>query len=165
MNDLTMDDCTLSLLSSEDGDEVTCSQECDAGNRECEMAVLEEDWVRVQARATLNIFLSHSGAQKDFVEQLREDLERAGQSPFFDKRTNSLPKGEEFAGRIFTAAEECDLAIVVVSEEYFTRTKWPMQELVALSRAPGCKKILPLFFGISCKEFKNPERRRHWYQV
>ncbi|KAG0622340.1 hypothetical protein M758_3G090500 [Ceratodon purpureus] len=111
-----------------------------------------------------NIFLSHSGSQKDFVEQLCEDLERAKQSPFFDKRPHSLPKGEEFAPLIFTAAQECELAVVVLSEEYFTRSKWPMLELVRIVQSPGCL-ILPLFYRLSCKEFKKPKRRERWFQV
>ena len=111
-----------------------------------------------------NIFLSHSGSQKDFVEQLCEDLERAKQSPFFDKRPHSLPKGEEFAPLIFTAAQECELAVVVLSEEYFTRSKWPMLELVRIVQSPGCS-ILPLFYRLSCKEFKKPKRRERWFQV
>lgn len=50
---------------------------------------LASDWVTVVVdRQPHNIFLSHSGAQKNFVEQLCEDLQRAKQSPFFDK---SLP--------------------------------------------------------------------------
>jgi hypothetical protein len=109
------------------------------------------------------IFLSHSGAQKNFVEQLCEDLERAKQSPFFDKRPESLPKGEVFARHIFRAAEQCEVAVVVVSEEYFSRSKWPMLELCAFVRSSKCKVILPLFFGLSCKEFGNLERRERWF--
>jgi len=49
------------------------------------------DWVIVSKH---NVFLSHSGVQKNFVEQLCVDLQRAQQSPFFDKH---LPRGEAFA--------------------------------------------------------------------
>ena len=101
---------------------------------------------------------------KSFVEQLCEDLERAKQSPFFDKRPHSLPTGEEFAPLICTAAQECELAVVVPSQEYFTRSTWPMMELVKIVRAPGCS-ILPLFYRLSCKEFKNSKRRERWFRV
>lgn len=115
-----------------------------------------------------NIFLSHSGAQKDFVEQLCEDLERANQTPFFDKRPDSLPKGVPFAPFIFTATQECDLAIVVVSQHYFTRSKWPMTELDKIvhngKKDSSRAMILPLFYRMSCKEFKNPRRREGWFQ-
>lgn len=117
-----------------------------------------------QLKPRHTIFLSHSGAQKNFVEQLCEDLERAKRTPFFDKRPDSLPKGEVFAQYIFNAARQCELAIVVVSEEYFSRSRWPMLELCAFAQSSKCK-ILPLFFGLSCKEFSNVERRQRWFQT
>lgn len=121
----------------------------------------EDDTSGLEAKHT--IFLSHSGAQKDFVEQLCEDLERAKLSPFFDKRPESLPKGEVFARYIFRAAQQCELAIVVLSEEYFSRGKWPMLELSALVKSKKCK-ILPLFYKLSSKEFSDTERRERWYR-
>lgn len=122
-----------------------------------------EDWDSAQLKSRHTIFLSHSGAQKNFVEQLCEDLERAKQVPFFDKRPDSLPKGEKFAQLIFQAARQCQLAIVVVSEEYFSRSKWPMLELVAFVQAGKCT-ILPLFLGMSCKEFGDLKRRELWFE-
>jgi len=111
------------------------------------------------------IFLSHSGAQKNFVEQLCEDLERAKMSAFFDRRPESLPKGEVFAPHIFQAADQCDLAVVVVSEDYFSRGKWPMLELCAFVKSSKPKVILPLFFGLSFRDFSNPERRKLWFET
>jgi hypothetical protein len=122
-----------------------------------------EDWDFVELRPRHTIFLSHSGAQKNFVEQLYEDLGRAKQTPFFDKRPDSLPKGEKFAQLIFQAARQCELAVVVVSEEYFSRSKWPMLELVAFVQARHCV-ILPLFFGLSCNEFSDVKRRQLWFK-
>lgn len=123
------------------------------------------DWVIISTRRRHNIFLSHSGAQKNFAEQLCVDLERANQSPFFDRRPSCLPRGEEFAQRILTAAQECELAVVVISEEYFSRSKWPLLELAAIVQAPSRPKILPLFLGLSCKEFKRPKRRERWFHA
>ncbi|KAG0562692.1 hypothetical protein KC19_9G165100 [Ceratodon purpureus] len=123
----------------------------------------ETDWDTVQLKSKHTMFLSHSGAQKGFVEQLCEDLERAKQVPFFDKRPDSLPKGEKFAQLIFQAARQCPLAIVVVSEEYFTRSKWPMLELGAFVQTGNCT-ILPLFLGITCKEFGDVKRREGWFR-
>jgi len=112
-----------------------------------------------------SIFLSHSGAQKNFVEQLCLDMEQQlNHTPFFDKRPDSLPKGEVFAQYIFQAAQQCEVAVVVVSEEYFSRSKWPMLELSTLVHSSRCK-ILPLFFGLSCKEFGDAERRQRWFQT
>lgn len=70
----------------------------------------------VQLMSRHTIFLSHNRAQMNFVEQLCEDLERANQAPFFDKRPDNLLKGEKFAQLIFRAARQCHLAIVVVSD-------------------------------------------------
>jgi hypothetical protein len=116
-------------------------------------------------KSTETIFLSHSGAQKNFVEQLCEDLKHAKMSAFFDKRPESLPKGEVFAPLIFEAAEQCELAVVVVSDEYFSRSKWPMLELCAFVKSSKCKVILPLFFGLSFKDFGNLERRERWFET
>ena len=75
------------------------------------------------------IFLSHSGTQKNFTAQLCEDLIRVSHFPFFDKRPDSLPKGKEFPSLLFKAARQCWVAILVLPEEFFTRSKWPMVEL------------------------------------
>ncbi|KAG0556584.1 hypothetical protein KC19_11G064900 [Ceratodon purpureus] len=115
------------------------------------------------------IFLSHSGAQKDFVEQLCEDLERFHHFPFFDKREDSLPKGERFPELIFQAAKQCRVAVVVVSEEFLTRTKWPMLELDAFVKAKkernGYPRILPLFFKLSRAQCRESARRELWLEV
>ena len=113
------------------------------------------------------VFLSHSGAQKDFVDQLCVDLERVSYIPFFDIRHASLEKGAPFADRIFDAIRECRLFVVVLSEDFFTKTKWPMMELAAAvavhSRNPNLT-ILPLFFKISVPEFKAEENRSKWFK-
>ena len=52
---------------------------------------------------------------------------------------------------------------MVVSEEYFNRSKWPILELAAFVQARKCT-ILPLFFGLSSKEFDDTKRRQLWYK-
>ncbi|KAG0556527.1 hypothetical protein KC19_11G060000 [Ceratodon purpureus] len=112
------------------------------------------------------IFLSHSGVQKDFVEQLCVDLERWDRYPFFDKRPDSLPIGENFPHHIFAAIKQCQVGIVILSEDFFTRSKWPMIELVAMvkeARTRGLSfKIIPVFLSISLDEFRNPTKRKEW---
>ncbi|KAG0561695.1 hypothetical protein KC19_9G084600 [Ceratodon purpureus] len=114
------------------------------------------------------IFLSHSGAQKYFVENLCKALEDHHRFPFLDIRPRCLPKGERFPQHIFEAAQQCSLAVVVVSEEYFT-SKWPMIELVEFVRArksgrnPNLK-ILPLFMGLSVSEFSDQTRQEGWFR-
>ena len=112
------------------------------------------------------IFLCHSGAQKDFVEGLYEDLKNSHSFPFFDKCPSSIPKDERFPQLILKAAQHCKMAVVVVSEEYFT-SKWPMIELNTflqekLESNPKLK-ILPLFFGMSVSEFHNISRKTQWF--
>ncbi|KAI5056599.1 hypothetical protein GOP47_0028417 [Adiantum capillus-veneris] len=84
------------------------------------------------------IFLSHSGKQKPFVENLFSALQRANHTAFFDQHT--LPKGSTFPHLIFTAARGCELGIVVLSEDFLT-SKWPMIELeiLVLQRGPKAK--------------------------
>ncbi|KAG0576588.1 hypothetical protein KC19_5G091900 [Ceratodon purpureus] len=114
------------------------------------------------------IFLSHSGAQKYFVENLCKALEDHHRFPFLDIRPRCLPKGERFPQHIFEAAQQCRLAVVVVSEEYFT-SKWPMIELVEFVRArksgrnPNLK-ILPLFLGLTVSEFGDQKRQEGWFR-
>jgi hypothetical protein len=115
------------------------------------------------------IFLSHSGAQKEFVWHLCEALEQRGHNPFFDKLPSCLPKGEQFPKLILKAAHQCEMAVVVVSEEYFM-SKWPMIELHAFVQAIKMKsntklKILPLFYGLSICEFLDEKRQKRWFQM
>lgn len=112
------------------------------------------------------IFLSHSGAQKNFTEQLCEDLDRSHLFPFFDKRPTSLPKGEAFPPLIFSAASQCRVAVLILSDEYFSRSKWPMMELVAFMDAKNSinpsLKLLPLYFHISHHEIKDASKIKSW---
>ena len=47
---------------------------------------------------------------------------------FIDKDNESLPKGERSPQLIFIARRECELVVILMSDEYFTR-KWPVLEL------------------------------------
>ena len=94
------------------------------------------------------VFLSHSGKQKDFVEQLYLDLQRLDRYVFFDKDPNSLPIGEDFPRLIFKAIQQCHVGVVILSDEFFT-SKWPMMELVAMVEEARKRefsfKIIPVF--------------------
>jgi len=116
------------------------------------------------------IFLSHSGVQKNFTEQLCVDFESWDYWPFFDKRRDSLPEGRKFPELIFRAAQQCRVAILVLSEDFFTRSKWPMLELEAFVQAeknnPGKLSILPVYLGLSRHECtRNETRRKKWLSV
>jgi len=119
------------------------------------------------------IFISHSGAQKEFVEHLCKALEDRWHYPFFDRRHESLPKGEKFPKLIIQAAEQCEMLIVVVSNEYFM-SKWPMIELNTFIKAHGLNhgakcldggpKILPLFYGLSVIDLEDESTLKKWFQ-
>ncbi|KAG0608491.1 hypothetical protein M758_8G109700 [Ceratodon purpureus] len=112
-----------------------------------------------------SIFLSHSGAQKNFVEQLCLDIEAHDRYPFFDRRRGSLPIGCHYPNVIFEAIKQCQVAVVVVSEEYFSRSRWPMLELAALVKRkthdPGLI-IMPVFLGMTCEQFRKKENHVRW---
>lgn len=101
------------------------------------------------------IFLCHSGYQKDFVEELCGNLEKCYRFPFIDRRISSLRKSERFAESILKAARQCEIGVVIVSEEYFM-SKLPMIELDAFVQTRLMQeegklitklKILPYFMG------------------
>ena len=107
--------------------------------------------------------------QKDFVEHLCKELERHDRYPFFDKRETSLPHGEAFPNLIFDAIRQCQVGVVVLSEEFFTRTKWPMLELVAMVKErekngdeESCPKIIPIYYFISLQQCRDPKTHSRW---
>jgi hypothetical protein len=129
------------------------------------MSICRDDGRDVVLKPKHKIFLSHSGAQKDFVECLCLELERCYRFPFFDKRHDSLPIGENFPQRIFDAIQQCQVGVVILSEEFFT-SKWPMMELVAMveevERRKSSFKIIPVFLCTSVKEFGDPNNHSRW---
>lgn len=116
----------------------------------------------------LCVFLSHSEAQKDFVEQLCVDLESCDRSVFFEKRSDKLPKGEPFPQHIFKAIQRCQVGVVVLSEEFFC-SKWPILELVEMSKTMKLSnsrlKIMPIFLSISPAECRDKTNHRRWLSV
>ena len=113
--------------------------------------------------------MSHSGAQKDFVEQLCVDLERCDRYPFFEQRRSSLPIGEEFLELFFDAIQQCQVGVVVLSEEFFTKSKWPMSELAAIvkrkkTKMDSCMKIIPIFYSISHEYYCRLETHKRWIE-
>jgi hypothetical protein len=128
------------------------------------MDICRNDGRHVELEPKHKIFLSHSGAQKDFVERLCEELERCLRYPFFDLRAESLPIGENFPAHIFRAIEQCYVGVVILSEEFLT-TKWPMMELVEMVKEAEKRKnftIIPVFLRTSPLDVNNVEKYQHW---
>ncbi|KAG0561331.1 hypothetical protein KC19_9G056000 [Ceratodon purpureus] len=117
-------------------------------------------------KAKHKVFLSHSGAQKEFVEQLCVDLEARGYIfPFFDKRQHSLPKGKDFVPLIKEAAQRCHVAVIVLSEKFLS-SKWPMIELAEFHAAQqaGNKQLnmLPLFYKLGVDDLDDGAIENRW---
>ena len=129
------------------------------------VSICRDDERNLVLKPKHKIFLSHSGAQKDFVEYLCFELERCHRFPFFDKRHDSLPIGENFPPHIFGAIRQCQVGVVILSDEFFT-SKWPMMELVAMvdkvERRKSSFKIIPIFLRTSLEEFDDPNIRMRW---
>jgi len=106
-----------------------------------------------------DVFLSHSGRQKDFVEQLYVDLKRAGINVFFDKK--SLVKGKEFPEHLRKEASTCKIAVAVLSEDFFTASSWPMAEIITSVEAEK-PIIFPLFYLVSSQRIKDVKKREEW---
>jgi hypothetical protein len=115
-----------------------------------------------------SIFLSHSGAQKSFVEQLCLDIERHDRYPFFDKWRNSLSIGCNFPDLIFEAIKQCQVAVVVLSEEFFSQSKWPLLELAALVKRKTWDPrliIMPVFLGLTHAQCRDKLNHDRWMRV
>jgi len=112
-----------------------------------------------------SIFLSHSGAQKSFVEQLCLNIKRYDRYPFFDKCRDSLPIGCHFPSLIFDAIKRCRVGVVVLSEEFFSQSKWPMLEFVAMVKRQTHDPnfiIMPVFLHIKRAECRKKVNRDRW---
>ncbi|KAG0588935.1 hypothetical protein KC19_2G279700 [Ceratodon purpureus] len=115
------------------------------------------------------VFLSHSGFQKGFVEHLCGELEGCYRFPFFDKRRESLPVGEDFSRHIFDAIRQCDVGVVILSDEFIT-SKWPMMELVAMhervldevEKGKSKFKVIPVFLRTSPKDLDDYDKCNQW---
>ncbi|KAG0576751.1 hypothetical protein KC19_5G105100 [Ceratodon purpureus] len=134
--------------------------------RPSESAHVERKSVFMLHKTKHKIFLSHSGAEKNFVEQLCVDLEATGYSfPFFDQRSHSLPKGKDFAALILEAAKLCHVGVVVLSETFLT-SKWPMIELGKFHEAKKSENsslnMLPLFFKLSIEDLDEQSISERW---
>lgn len=100
------------------------------------------------------LFICHSATDKAFVEKLCKDLKEA--------TGRAVLCSGEFGTEAFKAntslkvVATCSLCILVLSHEFFTTSKWPMMQLVAmLSCRPTSNSILPVYFKINISQFKD----------
>jgi nucleoid-associated protein YgaU len=75
----------------------------------------------------MNIFLSHSSAQKDVATQVCVELQAAGHDVFLDRE--DLPSGQSYNDRIARAVEACDLFVFLISPDSVARGRYTLTEL------------------------------------
>lgn len=94
-----------------------------------------------------------------------EDLESVNYPAFFDKLPGSLPTGEEFKTKIFKAARKCQVAVMLLSQEFLSHY-WPMVELAAFVDAQKSKNtsmlLLPLFYKVTVEDLKPKNVEAKW---
>jgi hypothetical protein len=90
---------------------------------------------------------------------LFHDFRSAGKHPFFDQDRNSLPKAEPFPQNIVDAAKQCQMGVVVLSEDYL-KSKWPMLELSKFVESKV--RLFPLFFKLSPSDLKQDKVESRW---
>jgi hypothetical protein len=115
----------------------------------------------------LHIFISHTGgpngAQKNFAISLSAALESSAARlqynyvVFIDRQ---MKKGTLFPPELLQQIESTDVALVVVTEEYF-QSWWPMWELVKFvelymknTQAPKVR-VLPLFYKLTTRQVRS----------
>ena len=85
---------------------------------------------------------------------------------FFDKRRDSLPIGSNFPSLIFNAIQKCEVGILILSLEFFNRSKWPMLELLAMvkemEKPNSSIKIIPVYYNILPSNVFNQENLVQW---
>jgi hypothetical protein len=120
-----------------------------------------------EGSSPLHIFISHTGgpngAQKNFAISLSAALESSAARlqynyvVFIDRQ---MKKGTLFPPELLQQIESTDVALVVVTEEYF-QSWWPMWELVKFvelymknTQAPKVR-VLPLFYKLTTRQVRS----------
>jgi hypothetical protein len=103
-----------------------------------------------QARPEFDVFISHSTADKPYVEPLVKALEAAGISVWFDK--TAMEWGDSLRSEIDRGLASCRYGIVVFSKAFLNKKKWTEHELNALfaKEEPGKKVIRARSLEMKC---------------
>ncbi len=100
-----------------------------------------------------SVFVSHSNDDKvDYVDELVSEIKDLGVSVFYD--TDVLCWGDNLKEQIDKALNNCELAVIVISPNYFGR-EWTEYEINALLRRQSNeneKLILPILYRVSKDE-------------
>ena len=95
-----------------------------------------------------DVFISHAGEDKSFGLCLHRLLEQTGLRSFLDDK--SLPVGGDASAAMEAAAKSSQLAVVLLSEEFFKKS-WPQQELHWFLESHQATRItvVPVFLRIT----------------
>lgn len=95
---------------------------------------------------TYDVFISHSGNDREFVLGLAIDLKRAGLRVWLDQW--DLRPGDSIATAVQQALEESRFLLVVMSPDYF-QSAWTQQEwqyMLASEMEGGGVRVIPLLY-------------------
>src|SRR6266498_225119 len=81
------------------------------------------------------IFVSYSGADREFVDQLVRDLQENGHEPFYDQ---DVAAGYSFAKQLSASIETAEVVLLILSPEYISspwaETEWQLAPSVTYRR-------------------------------
>ncbi len=103
-----------------------------------------------------SVFVSHSSDDKiEYVDDLVREMKQLGISVFYD--TDVISWGDNLKEQIDKGLENCELAVIVISKNYFGKewTEYEIQSLFNRQSKEKKKLILPILYNISKEEFNN----------
>ncbi|MCR5636146.1 MAG: toll/interleukin-1 receptor domain-containing protein [Clostridiales bacterium] len=119
----------------------------------------EEFWETSELMEKTNmydVFISHASKDKlDYVDKLKESLDKLGVKVFYDKDT--IEWGDNWKNNIMEGVQKAEFAIIVISENFFGRewTELELDEFLHRQNTTGQKIILPIFYNITDKQLKD----------
>ena len=101
-----------------------------------------------------DVFISHASEDKPYVDTLKNALEAAGVSVWYDKSV--IRWGDDIRQKIDEGLKNCEFGIVVFSKKFIERKKWTEYELSGLfgRETVDQKRILPIRHDITQDEVK-----------
>src|SRR6266498_229775 len=88
------------------------------------------------------IFVSYSGADREFVDQLVRDLQENGHEPFYDQ---DVAAGYSFAKQLSASIETAEVVLLILSPEYISspwaETEW---QLALVGDVQKNRRVIPL---------------------
>ncbi len=102
-----------------------------------------------------SVFVSHSSDDKiEYVDDLVREMKSLGISVFYD--TDVISWGDNLKEQIDNGLENCKLAVIVISKNYFGRewTEYELQSLLNRQDKEKNKLIFPILYNISKEDLK-----------